>query len=54
MNPPYGNLHLPILKEMIEMIVENGGHGVSLQPVRWLQDPLKEYKQGRFIKIGIN
>lgn len=44
MNPPYGNLHLPILKEMIEMIVENGGHGVSLQPVRWLQDPLWKYK----------
>lgn len=45
MNPPYGNLHLPILKEMIEMIVENGGHGVSLQPVRWLQDPLVKYKK---------
>ena len=53
MNPPYGNLHLPILKEMIEMIVENGGHGVSLQPVRWLQDPLKEYKQGTdFLRYG--
>lgn len=46
MNPPYGNLHLPILKQMIETIVEKGGKGVSLQPVRWLQDPLKEYKQG--------
>ncbi|MCQ2599031.1 MAG: hypothetical protein MJ187_01485 [Alphaproteobacteria bacterium] len=46
MNPPYGNLHLPILKQMIETVVDNGGHGVSLQPVRWLQDPLKEYKQG--------
>ena len=45
MNPPYGNLHLPILKEMIEMVVENGGHGVSLQPVRWLQDPLVKYKK---------
>lgn len=45
-NPPYGGLHLPILKRMVELIVDNGGHGVSLQPVRWLQDPLKEYKQG--------
>lgn len=38
MNPPYGNLHLPILKKMVELIVENGGTGVSLQPIRWLQD----------------
>lgn len=44
MNPPYGNLHLPILKKMVETIVDNGGYGVSLQPVRWLQDPLWKYK----------
>ena len=44
MNPPYGNLHLPILKSMTEKIIDNGGKGVSLQPVRWLQDPLWKYK----------
>lgn len=43
-NPPYGGLHLPILKRMVELVVDNGGHGVSLQPVRWLQDPLWKYK----------
>lgn len=53
MNPPYGNLHLPILKEMIKMIVENGGHGVSLQPIRWAQDPLWKYKKTTdFAKYG--
>ena len=45
MNPPYGKLHLPILQKMVESIVENGGSGVSLQPVRWLQDPLVKYKK---------
>lgn len=44
MNPPYGSLHLPILQKMVEYIVKNGGTGVSLQPVRWLQDPLWKYK----------
>ena len=53
MNPPYGNLHLQILKEMIEMIVENGGEGVSLQPIRWAQDPLWKYKKTTdFAKYG--
>ncbi|MFQ6703489.1 MAG: DEAD/DEAH box helicase family protein, partial [Alphaproteobacteria bacterium] len=53
MNPPYGKLHLPILQKMVETVVENGGNGVSLQPVRWLQDPLKEHKQGTdFLRYG--
>ncbi len=47
MNPPYGKLHLPILKKCVEEFVdiENGGEIVSLQPVRWLQDPLAKYKK---------
>lgn len=45
MNPPYGNLHLPILKKMVELVIDNGGYGVSLQPVRWVQDTLAKYKQ---------
>lgn len=50
MNTPYGSLHLPILQKMVEYIVKNGGSGVSLQPVRWLQDPLRNYKQGTDFK----
>lgn len=38
MNPPYGKLHLPILQKMVDLIVKNGGIGVSLQPIKWLQD----------------
>ena len=47
MNPPYGNLHLPILKEVIMDICkpEEGGEIISLQPIRWLQDPLWKYKK---------
>lgn len=45
MNPPYGNLHLPILKRMVETIVDNGGHGVSLQPVDWIADTAWKYKK---------
>jgi hypothetical protein len=45
MNPPYGNLHLPILKKITEEIVDkNDGTVISLQPVRWLQDPCGEFK----------
>ncbi len=38
MNPPYGKLHLPILKKCVEEFVdiENGGEIVSLQPCYWL------------------
>jgi hypothetical protein len=43
MNPPYGNLHLPILKKVVKEVVDkNNGQVVSLQPCRWLQDPLFE------------
>ena len=45
MNPPYnGNLHLKILREVIEQC--NGAEIVNLSPIRWLQDPLAEYKKG--------
>ena len=50
MNPPYsGNLHLKILREAMK-------HGVeitNLSPIRWLQDPLAEYKHNSdFKKFG--
>ena len=44
MNPPYSsNLHISIL----DVARNNYDHVcVNLSPVRWLQDPLAEYKQG--------
>ena len=42
MNPPYcRNLHLKILNEAIKHSYDV----VNLSPVRWLQDPLAEYKK---------
>ena len=42
MNPPYDkNLHLKILSEAIK----HSGDVVNLSPIRWLQDPLAEYKK---------
>ena len=47
MNPPYDkNLHLKILKEAIK----HSDDVVNLSPIRWLQDPLAEYKQGTDFK----
>ena len=44
-NPPYsGSLHLKVLREVIRQNPE--AEIVSLQPTRWLQDPLAEYKRG--------
>lgn len=43
-NPPYGNLHLPILKKCVEHLTEDG-ISVTIQPVRWLQDPLWNLKK---------
>ena len=44
MNPPYDkNLHLKILREAMKHC---GGEIVNLSPIRWLQDPLAEYKRG--------
>ena len=41
MNPPYcRNLHLKILNEAIN----HSDDIVNLSPIRWLQDPLAEYK----------
>lgn len=43
MNPPYDkNLHLKILQEAMK----HSDDIVNLSPIRWLQDPLAEYKQG--------
>ena len=43
MNPPYDkNLHLKILREAMK----HGGEIANLSPIRWLQDPLAEYKRG--------
>lgn len=42
MNPPYGkNLHLKILREAMK----HSNNVVNLSPIRWLQDPLAEYKK---------
>lgn len=42
MNPPYdGNLHLKILNEAMK----HSDEIVNLSPIRWLQDPLAEYKK---------
>lgn len=46
MNPPYNrSLHLKILRKVINMT--NANEIVSLQPVRFLQDPLAEIKGNR-------
>jgi len=45
MNPPYGDLHLPILKMVVENLSPTG-MAVSIQPIRWLQDPLWRVKKG--------
>ena len=43
MNPPYDkNLHLKILSEAMKHSTDV----VNLSPIRWLQDPLAEYKKG--------
>jgi hypothetical protein len=45
MNPPYGKLHLPILKKMVEEIVDrNDGRIISIQPMRWVQEDWKNEK----------
>ena len=42
-NPPYDkNLHLKILREAMK----HSDEIVNLSPIRWLQDPLAEYKKG--------
>ena len=42
MNPPYSkNLHLKILQEAMK----HSNDVVNLSPIRWLQDPLAEYKK---------
>ena len=44
MNPPYsGNLHLKILSKIISEYPN--AELVNLSPIRWLQDPLAEYKK---------
>ena len=45
MNPPYdGSLHLKILEQATSFLKE-GGVCINLSPIRWLQDPLVEYKK---------
>lgn len=49
MNPPYdGNLHLKILNKVVEKFPES--EIVNLSPIRWLQDPLAEYKKNSDFK----
>lgn len=47
MNPPYDkNLHLKILREAMK----HSDEIVNLSPIRWLQDPLAEYKKNSDFK----
>jgi predicted RNA methylase len=47
MNPPYDkNLHLKILREAMK----HSDDIVNLSPIRWLQDPLAEYKKNSDFK----
>ena len=48
MNPPYGNLHLKILNNAIKTFPE--AKIVNLSPIRWLEDPLAEYKKNSDFK----
>ena len=49
MNPPYsGNLHLKILSKIISEYPN--AEIVNLSPIRWLQDPLAEYKKNSDFK----
>ena len=44
MNPPYnGNLHLKIIDKVIKACHDS--EIINLSPIRWLQDPLAEYKK---------
>ena len=43
MNPPYSK-HLKILSHLISLYPD--AEVVNLSPIRWLQDPLAEYKRG--------
>ena len=46
MNPPYQkNLHLKILDEAINHMKNEDSVCVNLSPVRWLQDPIAQYKK---------
>lgn len=49
MNPPYdGNLHLKILNSVIKTFPE--AKVVNLSPIRWLEDPLADYKKSTDFK----
>lgn len=46
MNPPYDkNLHLKIVEQSIPILTDDGIL-VNLSPIRWIKDPLAEYKNG--------
>lgn len=53
MNPPYnGSLHLEVLDATLKAVrsANSSCEIVSVQPVRWLEDPLAECKQGSSYK----
>lgn len=53
MNPPYnGSLHLEVLDATLKAVrsANSSCEIVSIQPARWLEDPLAEYKQGSSYK----
>ena len=53
MNPPYdGNLHLKVLETTLKAVKQNNPacEVVSIQPARWLEDLLANYKQNSDFK----
>lgn len=43
-NPPFGNLHLKIIDNVLPLI-DDGGTGCFIHPARWYEDPQAKYKR---------
>lgn len=52
MNPPYGKLHLPILKNIIGSMAGDDWEIASLQPYTWIEGALTEYVSADYRKYA--
>lgn len=52
MNPPYGTLYLPILKNVIENMGDSEWEITALQPYTWIELALCEYESAAYKKYG--
>lgn len=52
MNPPYGKLHLAILKNVVESMCGNNWEIASLQPFTWIEGALTEYVSADYKKYA--